>query len=155
MAIEFENHPLLGLQLTPTSKDILREIRQATELYYFLKHANLPEPEVSINNIGTAQLSNGSLVGYTPDPEGPYPPYPWPWPFPWWHRNHLDQLINIADGGLHDLGATLADPVQSISVGEQIKSTAFHLKAAESALATMDKARDELKRNIAQLQKMK
>ena len=162
MPIQFENHPIFGLRLTASSKDLLREIKQATELYYFLKFADFPDSPIELgisaaqNN--AANLSPGSLVGYTPDPDNPYPrpwPFPWPGPFPWWHRNIIDQLIDIADGPVHNLGNALGDPSPQPSIAENIRSTQFHLKAASEALEKMDKARDQLKRNIAKLQKMK
>jgi len=62
--------------LTPKAKKVLKDILQAQELSRFL-----------------------DLVGYTPNPNGPYPPRPWPWPGPWPYRNLADlQAASLAGG---------------------------------------------------------
>jgi len=60
----FEKNPITNeYRLTESAKKVLRDILQAQELARF-----------------------HNLVGYTPNPEGPWP-RPWPWPWPWNLRN--------------------------------------------------------------------
>ncbi|MEM9341199.1 MAG: hypothetical protein AAGA66_20885, partial [Bacteroidota bacterium] len=45
----------------------------------------LAEPQLELVETSTiVETGKGiGLVGYTPHPDDPYPPYPWPWPWPW------------------------------------------------------------------------
>ena len=156
MGIEFIKDPWNHLVLTPRSKDVLRAIRQAMEIYYLTKYLELedafpipiPPPDRALSNVGSA--------GYTPNPDDPDPwPWPWPGPFPWWHRSNLSILESVVNGQSGQIGAALGDPYLQPNKFDEIKSNAFHLKAATAALEKMDAACGQLKENIARLQSQK
>ncbi|MFZ1527572.1 MAG: hypothetical protein WAT19_02400 [Ferruginibacter sp.] len=55
--------------------------KKDTEFYVKLENIQLPENAVSRIEAGIQRLVMNELVGYTPDPDAPYPPKKWPgWP---------------------------------------------------------------------------
>lgn len=136
-------------QLTDASKDILRDIWQSMEAYYFFKYGNVGPAVGPIKGYGWRNRND--LVGYTPHPDDPWPTPPWPWPWPLGPLVRDDVLSSALGGGIRDLGRRFADPEPQTNKLDLINNRAIHLEAAMSAMEKLDHARGQLKANIVAL----